>query len=196
MPVKQDLRIAVTKRMIKEALVRLLEKKSLDKVKVNELCEAAGVNRATFYRHYETLQDVLHEIEQDFAAQIPQLSRPPHDIEEAKAHMEAVCVNIYEHCELVKTLFLNRTDADMIQSIGEIYRDSLKVQMLRQTELRLDEDTLEIFIAMMSGGCYALLRQWMLKDISKTPREIADILFRVIHLPEVLGERLSDSHKN
>ena len=69
---KQDLRVAVTKRMIQEALIRLLKNKPIDKIKVNELCEESGINRATFYRHYETLQDILREIEADVIRAMPQ----------------------------------------------------------------------------------------------------------------------------
>ena len=44
----------MTKRMLKEWLLR-----PLDNIHVNELCRESGINRATFYRHYETPQDVL-----------------------------------------------------------------------------------------------------------------------------------------
>lgn len=43
------------------ALVSLLEKKPLEYITVRELCETAGVNRSTFYLHYETIGDLLEE---------------------------------------------------------------------------------------------------------------------------------------
>ena len=43
------------------ALISLLKKKSFEYITVKELCEAAGVNRSTFYLHYETIGDLLEE---------------------------------------------------------------------------------------------------------------------------------------
>ena len=44
-----------------EALLTLLEKKDFAYITVKEICEAAGVNRSTFYLHYETVGDLLAE---------------------------------------------------------------------------------------------------------------------------------------
>ena len=43
------------------ALISLLKQKPLDYVTVREICEEAGVNRSTFYLHYETIGDLLAE---------------------------------------------------------------------------------------------------------------------------------------
>ncbi len=59
-------RVAVTKRMVKEGLIRLLEKKSLEKINITELCQEAGINRTTFYRYYELPRDVLTEMQNEF----------------------------------------------------------------------------------------------------------------------------------
>lgn len=44
-----------------QAFLELLEKKDLEYITVKEICEAAGVNRSTFYLHYETIGDLLAE---------------------------------------------------------------------------------------------------------------------------------------
>ena len=43
------------------ALISLLKKKPLEYISVSEICVAAGVNRSTFYLHYETIGDLLAE---------------------------------------------------------------------------------------------------------------------------------------
>ena len=43
------------------ALISLLKKKAFDYITVSEICEEAGVNRSTFYLHYETIDDLLQE---------------------------------------------------------------------------------------------------------------------------------------
>ncbi len=59
-------RVAVTKRMVQEGLMRLLEKKPLEKINITELCQEAGINRTTFYRHFELPRDVLTEMQNAF----------------------------------------------------------------------------------------------------------------------------------
>lgn len=44
-----------------KALLSLLEKKPFEYITVSEICETAGVNRSTFYLHYENTSDLLKE---------------------------------------------------------------------------------------------------------------------------------------
>lgn len=47
--------------MMDEALIQLLEKKDFEYITIKEVCNRAGVNRSTFYLHYETMSDLLEE---------------------------------------------------------------------------------------------------------------------------------------
>lgn len=44
-----------------KAFLELLEKKDFAFITVKEICKSAGVNRSTFYLHYETIEDLLSE---------------------------------------------------------------------------------------------------------------------------------------
>ncbi len=44
-----------------EALIALLENKDFEYISIKEICEVAGVNRSTFYLHYENTSDLLKE---------------------------------------------------------------------------------------------------------------------------------------
>ena len=50
-----------TARRMDEALITLLEKKDFSYITIKEICETAGVNRSTFYLHYENTSDLLKE---------------------------------------------------------------------------------------------------------------------------------------
>lgn len=43
------------------AFLELLEQKDFEYITVKEICKKAGVNRSTFYLHYETISDLLSE---------------------------------------------------------------------------------------------------------------------------------------
>ena len=44
-----------------EAFLDLLSKKDIAYITVKEICDKAGVNRSTFYLHYETVSDLISE---------------------------------------------------------------------------------------------------------------------------------------
>lgn len=44
-----------------EALIHLLQDKDIEYITIKELCKKAGVNRSTFYLHYENINDLVEE---------------------------------------------------------------------------------------------------------------------------------------
>ena len=56
---KQESRYQYTASLMSEALLLLLEQKDYDSITVREVCQKAGVNRSTFYLHYESMNDLL-----------------------------------------------------------------------------------------------------------------------------------------
>ena len=58
---KSESKYFATAARMDEAFLTLLEKKDFAYITVKEICEAAGVNRSTFYLHYETMADLLSE---------------------------------------------------------------------------------------------------------------------------------------
>ena len=56
---REDLRIIKTKAALLDAFFALLDKNNLEDITVNDLCEKAGVRRATFYKHFSDKTDFL-----------------------------------------------------------------------------------------------------------------------------------------
>lgn len=56
-----DLRIRRTRKLIWEALLKLMAEKGFSSITVNEICELAMVHRTTFYKHYEDKYDLLRQ---------------------------------------------------------------------------------------------------------------------------------------
>ena len=80
-----------------KALLSLLEKKPFEYVTISELCEEAGVNRSTFYLHYENTADLLKEatayVLDDFASYF-------------SVDMESIASK-YANCDLQELNFIN-----------------------------------------------------------------------------------------
>jgi len=65
-----DVRTRYTKQVMKDALIELLETRSLQEVTVKELCAEAGVNRSTLYAHYDGVYGLYDEAEGEFLDEI------------------------------------------------------------------------------------------------------------------------------
>ena len=80
-----------------KALLSLLEKKPFEFVTISELCEEAGVNRSTFYLHYENTADLLKEamayVLDNFASYF-------------SVDLESIASK-YENCDLQELNFIN-----------------------------------------------------------------------------------------
>ena len=57
-----DPRIRRTRGLLQDALKRLLEEKDFDKITIQDIAEAATLNRATFYAHYPDKFALLEEL--------------------------------------------------------------------------------------------------------------------------------------
>ena len=62
---KEDRRIAMTRRMLKDALTEMLRETDIYHVSIRELCQRADINRTTFYKYYGSQFDLLTDMEND-----------------------------------------------------------------------------------------------------------------------------------
>ena len=67
----ENRRVRMTKRLMKDALLNLLERTELSGITVTAVCEAADVNRSTFYSYYTSPSELLRELEQEVLDRIP-----------------------------------------------------------------------------------------------------------------------------
>ncbi len=66
-------KVRLTKRVLREALVELLQDRDIARVTVTSVCALADVHRSTFYAHYETIFDLLDDVEKDYLEHVPYL---------------------------------------------------------------------------------------------------------------------------
>ena len=173
---KGNQRVALTKRLLQEALLRLLEQKPLDKVSVTALCGESGINRATFYRHYQTPRDVLLDMELNFTEQVSQVFDVKTLAAGTATALEKLCTHLYQHAEIIKIFIQNNSEEDLAVLLNRMFSNFIKrkndFDVLRDS----DDTDLKLISTYIGGGGYFILRQWLTEDIDKTPKEIADML--------------------
>jgi AcrR family transcriptional regulator len=67
---RSDRRCIKTRKAIKQAFIRLMAEKDINKITIKEIADKANINRKTFYFHYEDVNGVLDDIENDVLEQL------------------------------------------------------------------------------------------------------------------------------
>lgn len=177
---KENQRIALTKRLLQEGLLQLLKEKDIEKIKVTELCEASGINRATFYRHYELPRDVLVELRHSMFLELESITRAIGAEKNPQRTLEALCSYCSDHAGELTVLFEARADEGFAQLLSDFYQAHLAEYHLAEERLHMDLEELLLLSHYYAGGIYAVLRRWLSQPGSKSPVEVAAMIWRVI----------------
>ncbi|MEE0705722.1 MAG: TetR/AcrR family transcriptional regulator [Adlercreutzia sp.] len=82
---KADLRVLRTRAALRDAFNELMEETTLDRITVKTLTERAGINRKTFYLHFETIEafydSIMNGIMDDFFENYETTADDPYDID-------------------------------------------------------------------------------------------------------------------
>lgn len=178
---KENQRIILTKRLLQEGLLRLLETKDLEKISVTELCRESGINRATFYNHYCSPQDLLTDMEMQMTAELDHLMKHPTEPDDALAQMESFCVYMQEHKYAIIVLSRCHADADLAETFFQLNKAFPPRKPRSKLTASMDEDSLHLTNTLIYTGCYLAIREWLVRDIQKTPREVAELLLNIIN---------------
>lgn len=177
---RENQRVQLTKRLLKEGMLRLLQTKELDKINVSELCRESGINRATFYKHYTSPQNVLEDVAADLVGDLRRMEPEIHTAESSRKYMEDVCVYLYDRRDLMKLLLRCKKDEDLVWHISDLNRRFWTRYHPMVHELGMDETDVKLMVTYFSSGAYHLLRSWLLEDLDKTPQEVASLILRFI----------------
>lgn len=164
----------MTKRLLKDALLELMQKQDLVNISVTAICEAADVNRSTFYNYYTDPADLLREAEQDFMDRIP---TPPDILDkQSQATLLAVTAEFFDSIkdnkETIRTLFNG--------SSGSSFTAHL-VDHLCKGYIPVDENTDELTARFkrlyIANGTVGMLREWVNEDTPVSSEKLADLMY-------------------
>lgn len=173
---EKNQRILITKRMLKEGLLKLLEKKPLDKVNITELCQESGINRTTFYRYYDLPKDILTEMQSDFFKEIFRDFKNPLTISD----IERLFLCLSEHAELIKLFFQYNSDADWANIFTNIYSSFPRKKMTYGFQ-NIDENSTKLLSSYLAGGAFFMVRQWIMEDIPLPPKDVVEMMLNILN---------------
>lgn len=177
-----------------EALLRLLEKKDFAYITVKEICAAAGVNRSTFYLHYETVADLLEEsakyIIDDFQASMPcntkaflerLRDRPLDELYLITPEYLLPYLNyIKEHRRVFRTAVEHASTLRMDDAYSALNRHVFLPILERY---RVPQAQREYMMSFYISGLMAIINRWLLEDCKDPVEQIISVIQTCVSQP-------------
>lgn len=175
-----------------KAFLALLDRKDLEFISVKEICEKAGVNRSTFYLHYENIGDLLEESIQfvidDFVANFsyePQnfISRINDcSIDELFLITPKYLSPFLKYIKSNKKLFLTVLKNSGSFRLDKAYADMTKYVLVPILErLQVPVENRKYIVAYHIHGIMAIVTEWIKDDCSDPEEHIIDLIVACVN---------------
>ena len=164
-------RTRYTRRAMQDALIELLRNQPLGSITVKALCERADVNRSTFYAHYASIEELLHDIEDETMAWVTtaleQLLAQP-DSAGIEHVIERICQYIADNRKHLQVLMSPKADIGFQQQLlGLIYSQRGVGEQLQSSAGYPAEAQMRMRFAV--SGSIGLLQYWLATDLAALP---------------------------
>ena len=171
MNIKNNERYKMSSEKIETAFLSLILTNKYEDISISQICERAGINRSTFYCHYDDINDLIVKIENKFAKSTASIfnygERQTHEafvemftfIRDNKYFYKAFLSIPYA------TIAETSTKVDVLKHIGE--------------NSNIDKSkTMGIFYraSFFGAGIKEMCRLWLQYDCRETPEEMAKLL--------------------
>ncbi len=173
-----DRRKRRTRKLLGNALLELVQEKKYEQITIQDITDRGDLNRATFYLHYGSKEELLAEsLEGHFDALVQQIASVVADkpIWESPEADELVFSHVAEHAALYQVLLGENGLGYVINRIIDYIAQFSELQLragLGQVESVVP---LEIMARHVAGSLYALLTWWLMNDMPYTPRQMAEM---------------------
>ena len=152
---------STTKESLGAALKQMLTVKPIDKITVKDLVEICGVNRQTFYYHFDDVYDLLEWVFEEDANRVL-----PSEV-------------VYEHWRDDVMMFFKYLADNSVFALN-IYNSNSRIYMLRYFKRRLQgcirSTDFEFVVEFYANGVVGLISQWL--DLGmQLPKEITQDRF-------------------
>lgn len=148
-----------TKEALGRALKKMMHSKPIDKITIKDLVDICGVNRQTFYYHFDDVYDLLEWVfEQDANKVLPDEIRRDSWREDVTVFFQylkdnsSFALNVYNsHSRLYMLRYYKNRLSACVRSFAELASDGYDIE-------RLDY---EFIIEFYSGCIIGIIEQWL-----------------------------------
>ena len=183
---REDARIIKTRTKLFSAFTELLSKKPFEEITINEICDKAGVRRATFYKHFSDKYDFLRVLTSHLVSEFEaQSSAEDIDVSDfCIAFMRKLIHFILDNEKAINLIIKSNMQTTLMDIIiKEVYKHIyswLEYAVKNGTKLISDTD---MVATMLSGGISTIIIKWFTDDKRISPSDLCaevEILVKVM----------------
>ena len=168
--------------MVRKAFIELIYLKPIQDLSITELCEKAGINRSTFYKHYTDIYGLLHEIEEDmfadFEAAVATVlnSQGEHEPADVISCIFRYLKENYDMCELALG---EHADASFTNRIVK-YGRARTIELVKRENIKVNPAHVEYLYSFISSGFVGIILKWYKDNMAFPIEEITKITAHLI----------------
>lgn len=155
---KENQRVALTKRLLREAFIEMFKTTPIDKIHVRTLCEKAGVNRSTFYKYYDSPYDFLEEMENHMLLLVEQELQKCHSL---SGSLVTICVYLENNIETARMIINNNASGDFHKRLFNLPALNSLIEARLEGCTEAEKSYITSFI---TTGYYQMFKEWINKD--------------------------------
>ena len=172
----EDKRIRRTKKLLRQALTRLMQQKDFQSITVTDVVREADINRGTFYAHYRDVYDLRDKIEtgmiEDFRGMIAAIR--PSETVTLKLVLSRLMDYLEENREIVRALVRGTG----VEGFGRKMITVLEECHLEMRPFRSVEDAYAA--RFLATGIVGMMEKWITEPQPIPKNEIVELINRVL----------------
>jgi AcrR family transcriptional regulator len=178
-----DRRVRRSRRLLADALLELIVAKGYDAVTVQEIADRADLNRATFYLHFNSKEELLVAgLEERFDELVATMNQvaATEPVWENPAHDLLLFRHVAENAAIYKALIGDHgLGWVMHRVIGYIAREVERELVQDLPEGARVDAPLPLVANFTAGALFGLIAWWLANDLPYSPEEMARIADRL-----------------
>ena len=176
----EDRRIRYTKKVIKDTFIELLEQKPINKITVTELCTKCEINRATFYRYYEDVYDLMEKLKSQYVCELKAAISISKDDYTISGFTSEILEVILKNKELSRILFSLKNGKDFLDDVLDIAHQKC-IEKWNRYGKNVPQEQVGYLSTFITAGTIGILNDWIQNDYKESPSEIANLIENISH---------------
>lgn len=174
----EDRRSAKTKHAIRNAFLKLLKQKSINRISVVEISKLADLGRGTFYLHYKDVYDLMEQLENDLIYNIELFYDESYPCDNSLKILNFTD-KLTEYMEMNRDVFLvlARTEngGRTLEKIKYFFNYKLQTD---NACAATEADKAEIIFIV--AGVFGVLETWLSEELKMPSKSVSELLHKLL----------------
>lgn len=184
---KLDPRVKRTRAALRDALVSLIEERGYEVLTVQEITERAGLNRATFYLHYQDKHDLLEQSSNEMIGdlrdgmQAANLNPVTLDPEQPNEALVALYEKIAEQERFYRVMMVHKGDFSFTQQMRQMIYSLMNERLTTlQPDVERYKVPRDVILNYGVSAYIGVIIWWLQNDMPYPPRRMVTYMGRLM----------------